>query len=141
MGYDNLDIAENHDGSWDIIEYIQKPYVPCVTEWQMVLGTMEGVLKTYGFCERFVKQVDMNRKEFWAREEAKTQAVADEHEAKEERAVEMAEIASQAVIRNPGLMNRIAKNGMKEMELGKIAKHIPKHEFIKPRKGQTIKTI
>lgn len=140
MGWPQLDINVLDDGAWEIIQYYRSPVIPAQTEWQMVLGTMENVEISYTFCEKVVKQLDLHRKQFWDREEAKSKAVADEFEKKERHAEEYAEMASKAILGNEGLMNRIAKYGMQEMDLDRIARHIHKDEFSRPIfKGKKIK--
>lgn len=138
MGYPQLDIVEFEDGSWEICQYLNGPYIPCQTEVQTVLGPIENTIPTFGFCQNYVKQLDMHRKEFWDREEAATRAVEEEWEAKERHAEDHVERATQAITRNPGLMNRIAKKGLQEMDLTRIARHVPQHEYIKPRRGNNV---
>jgi hypothetical protein len=132
LGYPELDILEYSDGSWDIIQYYQSPTVPCLTQWQMVLGTFKNVEKSFALCQKYAQELDIERKQFWAREEAATKAVEDEWQARERHAEDSAELATQAVVRNPNLMNRIGKNGLKEMDLTSIARHIPRSEYEKP---------
>lgn len=138
MGYPQLDVAQYPDGSWDIIQYYGSPLIPCETEFQMVLGTMENMEISYSFIEKYLKQIDMQRKEFWDREEAKTKAVEDEHAATHRHAEDLAERGTRAIMKNEGLLNRIAKYGMKELDLSRIARHIPKHEYVKPWRGQNV---
>lgn len=139
MGYPELDILRYNDGSWAIIQYYRTPVIPSLTPWQVVLGTM-NFPPSYGFCEKYVKELDLQKKAFWAREEEKTKQVENEWEATERHAKDLAETAAKSIMKNDDLVNRIAKNGLKEIDLGYLAKRMPKHEVIKQpkRQGETI---
>lgn len=129
MGYPELDIVEYQDGSWDIIQFIGQTIVPAEAKWQVVLGGIKNRLKTYGFCEHWAKKLDMHRRAFWVEEDKKR----DEHLAKAEeqdRHVEdLAERMSYVVSNTPTLMDRIAKKGVGEMQLHKVAEHVPLSEL------------
>lgn len=129
LDYPQLDIAEYSDGSWDIIQYLNSPVIPSLTRHQLVLGNMKNILITPGFVEKYVKQLDTSRKEFWDREEAKTRAVAEEHERVQRHKHEFVDTAHKAITSNPDLMERIAKKGFKEMDLDNIRKHVPKSKL------------
>lgn len=138
MGYPELDIMQYPSGEWDIIQYYNAPIIPSMTRWQMVLGPMRNQEITYGFCAKYIQQLDIQKRAFWAREEAKTKAVLDEGEKGDKRAVEFADRATKAVMKNPELVKRIAKNGLKEIDLRYLSRRIPQHELIKPIKGEKI---
>lgn len=129
MGYPELDILRYEDGEWYIIQYYTCPVIPSLTQWQVVLGPMRNVEISYSFCRKYVKDLDITRKAFWDRENEKSQEVEDEFERVEKHREESAELATQAIVRNPNLVERIAKNGLKEMDLGYIANHVPKQEI------------
>ena len=129
MGHKELDINVYDDGSWDIIQYYNSPIIPSLTKWQTVLGNMKNIEISLGFCEKWIKQCDMHRKEFWRREEEKTRQVEEEHKKLQEHKMDSVRRAHQAITKNEGLMNRIAKNGLQEMDLSRIARHIPKSEL------------
>lgn len=133
LGYPELDILRYEDGEWFIMQYYNAPVVPCLTRWQTVLGGMKNVEIGYGFCEKWAKALDLNRKEYLLKEEAKSKACEDEWEKVEQHAEDSAERAATAIIQNPDLMERIARNGMHEMTLGSIAKHVPRSEKVKKK--------
>jgi hypothetical protein len=139
MGYPELDILRYDDGEWHIIQYYNRPVVPALTRWQPVLGPMRNVLITRSFCEKYVKDLDITKKAFWAREEAKTKEVEREHAAEEKRRVEYVDVAHRAITKNPNLMNRIASKGIQEMDIPSIARHVPRSEVVKSTiKGETV---
>lgn len=135
MGYRNLDIHKEQSGEWFIIQTLDGGLVPCETRWQPVLGPMKNVEISFSFCQKYINDLDIRKKAFWAREEAKTKAVMDETEKTHKRGKEFAERATVAVMKNPDLVQRIAKNGLKEMDLRYLGMRIPKHELEKPLKG------
>ncbi len=129
MGYPELDILQYEDGEWWIVQYYNAPIIPCLTKWQTVLGPMRNLDISYGFCERYAKALDLNRKEYLAKEMAKSQAAEDEWEKTEQHAEDSATRATKAITQNPNLMERIASKGFGEMNLDSIAKHVPRSEW------------
>jgi len=132
LGYPELDIYEENDGTWFIIQYLNSPLIPSLTKWQMVLGPMKNVEKSFGFCQKYIAKLDITKKAFWAREEAKTKQMLEEHEALDRHKEDVCAIAHNAITHNDELMNRIAKNGISEMDITKLARHVPKTELFKP---------
>jgi hypothetical protein len=129
LGYPHLDIARYEDGSWDIIQYLNSPVVPCLTRHQLVLGTMHNVAITPGFVEKYVKKLYTSRREFWDREREKTRQVEDEGRKRELHAEEFATIGAHAITQNPDLMERIGKNGLQEMDIDRIGRHVPRSKL------------
>ena len=129
LGYPELDIAAYPDGSWDIIQYERVPLIPAEARFRTVLGPMEHVEISKGFCETWCRKLDLTRREYWAQEENKSRKIEEEAEATELHAEDLAHRDTEAVTRNPALMERIAENGIQEMNLNRIAKHIPTHEL------------
>jgi hypothetical protein len=132
LGYPELDILRDESGEWHIIQYLNGTAIPSLTRWQPVLTRIKGVIITKSILEKFCKELDITRKEFWAREEAKSKLAEDEFDAKERHAAEYVDKAHEAITRNPDLMERIAKNGIKEMNLDQLQKHVPVTEYSKP---------
>ncbi len=130
MGYDRLDIIQYPDGEWGIIEFEKIPVMPCLTKWKVVLSKLRHIEITRGFVEKYLSKIDNRRKEFWDIERARTHAVFAEQDAKERAGRDRAERAFVAMRNNPSLMNRIASNGLSEMNLEKIVKHIPRQQLI-----------
>lgn len=129
LGYPQLDIMEFADGEWCIIEYHQAPIIPSMTQWHVVLQGMRNIDITEGFIAKYVKQVDPKLKEFWDRENRKTKAVYEEAERVERHAEDSASRAHRAIVRNPDLMERIAKKGLQEMDVDRIRSKIPYYKF------------
>jgi len=129
IGYPLLDINRYSDGEWSIIQWLTRPVIPAITEWQNVLSGMRNVDITRGFVEKFLKQCDIQRKEFWHREYKKSLEAEEEFERTERHAQDMAEKATEAVMGNEDLCKRIVKNGLDEIHPLKIAKHIPYYKW------------
>lgn len=129
MGYPRLDIAEHDDGSWSIIEYHNIPLIPCQTKWHQVLGPMRHEEKSLGFCERWVKKLDLKNKQAWDHYEEQTKKAESDFDRKENRALERIEQAHKVITNNPDLMNRVAKKGMQEIRLDVLSKYIPRYRF------------
>jgi hypothetical protein len=126
MGYPQLDIQEYPDGSWSIIEYLNCPVIPSLTRWNVVLANLEHIEPSYSFCEKYVQMMDTQKRWFWDLQDLKERQLDEESDALERHAEELGERAHFAVTHNPAMMDRIAKNGMGELNLAKIAKHIPR---------------
>lgn len=135
LGYPNLDLHVYNDGSWDIIQYLNRPSARREVKWQSVLGPMKNVMITYEFCKKWVQKLDITKRHYMEAEEKKTQAIIDEAHKTDKHVSDMAERATKAVMKNQGLVNRIAKNGLKEMDLLYLAKRVPKSEISKPLNG------
>lgn len=129
MGYPQLDITQYEDGEWAIIEWQNRPIMPATTQFHHILKGMRNVLITRGFVEKYVKQIDTQKKEFWDREEAASQAVEDEFEETQNKADDLATAATKAVTGNPDLMERIVKKGISEMDIFNVRKNVPNHHF------------
>lgn len=133
LGYNELDIMEDAETKeWHIIQYHNSPYVPSMTKWNVVLGPMRNIIPTFSFCEKYTKELDITKKIFWAREEAKTKAVYEEGERSERRAEEMTKAMTEVVMKDEALKERIIKNGARELDIRYLAMNVPKHEVIKP---------
>ncbi len=129
LGYPNIDIQQWPDGEWAIIEFYNAPIVPGSTRWNFVLHGLRNVEITPGFVTRYVHQLDLQRQEVWAKYEAKDKAQDEEKAALDRHAEDTAERAKNIIMQTPTLVDRIAEKGLKEMDLGKIVKHIPRHQL------------
>ena len=124
MGYPQLDIREFEDGEWAIIEMLNAPLVPSLVQWRYVLTGMRNVMITESFIEKYVRQIDPRYGEFWEREARATQKVEDEAQAAEKHRKDLQDHAFNAIRKNEDLCERIAKNGLAEMNLDKIVQHV-----------------
>lgn len=136
MGYPELDIRVYPDGETWIIQYYNRPIIPALTKWQTVLGPLRNVLVTETWIKDWVEKLDITKKAFWAREEAKSKEVEDEWESVERQKHDRVDRAHKAIMRNPALVERMARNGVHEMDIPSLARHVPLTEtFKKTYKG------
>ncbi len=130
MGYPNLDIREWDDGEWALVEYYSSPNIPALTRWNYVLTGLRNIIPSPGFVTKYVLQLDLQRKAVWDLAEAKTRAMDEEKERLETHAQDTATRATAAIMQNPGLVERIAKEGVKAIDFAEIRKHIPREQLI-----------
>ena len=136
-GYPRLDLNIYDDGEWEIIEYLRSPVVPALTPWHRVLMDIRNTEINPWFCKKYVENLDVEKQHVWdeldRNEERHRQALY----AEELHATDFAERAFKAIKQNPELMERIAKNGLGEIDLFKLSKHIPNQRFRKAPKKTT----
>jgi hypothetical protein len=125
MGYPQLDIVRYEDGEWAIIEYDNAPLLPSLTKFRHVLSKLRNVEITEGFVRNYVKQIDPRHRQFWDRENSATERMESEKLAQENHAHDLAEAAMKGLAKNEALKERIARNGIQEMSLERIARNIP----------------
>lgn len=129
LGYPMLDLRRWLDGEWAIMQYHSKPYMPSLTKWHWVLSDLRHVDITEGFISKWCQALDLTRREIWDREDAKTKEIEREQLALQKHNAEMVDKAHESIVRNPELMERIAKYGFEEMDLRKIARNIPGYRW------------
>ena len=127
-GYDRLDVNQYPDGSWDIIEFMKVPLVPCIAKYRTILGNMKNIEISKGFLLKYIDEIDTNKRKLWAREEAKSKRVHEESIAAGKAGNDRVEQAFRAVKGNEALRQRVAKNGLHEMNLDRIYRHIPRQQ-------------
>lgn len=135
MNYPQLDIHKYDDGEWALIEYYRTPVVPCLTPWRAVLSGLRHIEISRGFVEKYIAETDLTRKQAWAKHEADTQRMLEEKDALERAAYDRVDAAHNVIRHNPDLMDRIAKHGLGEMNLDKIARHVPDAELAAQRRS------
>ncbi len=130
LGYPNVDVQQWWDGEWAIIEFYNAPFMPASTRWNYILQGMRNVEITPGFIAHHLKRLDLHQKQVWDDLDAKEKAQDEEKARVDQHAEDTAERAKNIIMQTPSLVERIVKNGTKEMDLKKIAKHIPRQKFI-----------
>lgn len=133
-GYPLLDINQYQDGSWEIIEFLRSPVVPCLTPWHRVLMDIRHVEINPWWCKRYVENLDLEKRHVWDELERNEERQRQETFAEEIHAKDFTDRAFAAIKGNPDLMDRIARNGTGEIDLFKISKQIPNWRFRKAPK-------
>lgn len=129
MGYPNLDLMIEGDGAPTIIEYLNAPIIPSMTSWARVINFPPGFPISYTAFRKQILARDLHRDQVWEDEEKKTQKILEEKEAQDRETELLTEEATKTVMKSRAIKERIAKNGMSELGLEKLAAHVPKHEL------------
>lgn len=129
LGYPNIDVQQWPDGEWCLIEFYNAPVIPGNTRWNFVLQGLRNIEITPGFIAHYTASLDLQKQAVWADLDAKEKAQDEEKERLDQHAQDTAERAKNIILQTPSLVERIAENGLKEMDLDKIVKHIPRHQF------------
>lgn len=139
LGYPNLDVQQFEDGEWALIEFYNAPIIPSMTRWNYVLQGIRNVEIGPGFITKYSRELDLHRKEVWEAAEAKTKAMEEEKKMLDRHAEDTAERAKNIIMNTPTLVERICKNGLQEMNLPNIIKHIPRHQLIGHKSVEFVK--
>jgi hypothetical protein len=130
LGYPNIDVQQWKDGEQAIIEFYNSPNIPSLTRWNFVLTGLRNIEITPGFLTRYIHQLDLHRKEVWEAAEAKSREADERHATLEKHAEDTANAAFKVLRGNDDLMQRVAKNGISEIDPNKIRSNIPRHQLI-----------
>ncbi len=130
LGYERLDITQWDDGEWAILEWYQTPVIPAETKWNYVLTGLRNIAITPGFVTKYIHQLDLHRKEVWNAAERKSAEADQRHATMEQHAEDTANAAFKVIRNNPELMERVAENGLAEIDPRKLLRNIPSHQLI-----------
>jgi len=125
LGYPQCDLHVFESGEWAILEMINAPVVPSLTQWRWIAKGFRNIEPNQSRVKRILEQIDPRKRWIWELEEKRSQELEAQQNAREERAEELATEWTDSVVRNPDLMERIAKNGAEELLPHKIAENIP----------------
>ncbi len=129
LGYPELDLVRYPDGEWAIIQFMQTPIIPCLTKWNFVLKGLRNVELTHSFIARYVQQLDLEKHTVWE-EQAKTERLAlEETNYEERRAQDRAEHFVAGIRGNDAMMQRIARNGLRELNPRRMLNHISRSKL------------
>ena len=137
LGYPQLDLrfTRVHDektdtgwetGEWNIYEMVHAPLFPSTALWRDVLTGIRHVEINKSNLKRLIDSIDPMKDAIWDRERKKTKAVFDEDERTQRHRDDISTRMTKAITQNPDLVQRIAKNGIEEIDPAKIIRHIPR---------------
>jgi hypothetical protein len=128
-GYPNVDIIDDRDqdGTWSLVEYLRSPVVPSLTPWNYILRDITEPLTEY-MVRRFCEMLDLKKKEYRAMMEMEERLGRENYERALRLEDDLATRATKLISHNPDLMERIAKNGAKELDTTRILAHVPRHQ-------------
>jgi hypothetical protein len=92
---------------------------------------MKHVEISPGFIKTYVEACDLQRRELWDREELKSKAAELDHDALERHAEDLATRYTKAMMKNPFLVERMAKEGPQAAMPWNIRKHVPRYQLAK----------
>ena len=124
LGYPQCDLIKLESGEWGIIEMLNAPLCPSLTEWRYIAQGFRNIEPTMSRCKKILEDCDPMRQALWDRENAKTKEVEEAHDRREEHVEHIADELTQSISRNPDLRERIAKKGLTEMLPHKIAENL-----------------
>lgn len=134
MGYPRLDINKYDDGEFEIIEYLRTPVIPSLTPWHRVLMGVRHQEITPWFCEKYVSNLDLEKRHVWDECDRRDEEVKRELFEQDMHVADFSKRAFEAVKNNPDLMERIAREGLGAMSLRALSRKIPNHRFRKAAK-------
>ncbi len=129
MGYPELDVRTYDDGEWSIIQYMNRPIIPSLTRWNFVLKGIRNTEITYDFCKKYAEQLDLEKRTVWEEQEKQERRMREQADFEERRANDMADQWLKGIVNNPALMERIAKNGLKEVDPRRMLNHISRSKL------------
>jgi hypothetical protein len=124
LGYPQCDIVKYQDGEWAVIAYDNAPLCPSLTRWRVISSGIRHKEITHGLVAKLILESDPMRERLWKREEENSRRIAEEHAAAQRHREDVLGEAAKVMARTDGLMQRVAKNGIGELDLGTIASHI-----------------
>lgn len=129
MGYPELDIIRYDDGEWAIIEYLKSPIIPSLTRWNFVLTKLRNQEITYDFIKAYADQHCLEKHWVWDEQKRKEEEALRHEEKQEARAEDFVKRAHHVISNNPGLMDRISRNGAAELSLKSLWRQIPRQRL------------
>lgn len=131
LGYPELDVVEFKDGEKALIQYHRSPVIPALTPWNYVLTKIRNVDITPAFIKHYADKLNLENRHVWDEMDAKDKKLDEEQAARERHDKDIAERRYECIRGNDALMQRISRNGLGEMNLRQMARHIPNHHYRK----------
>ncbi len=129
MGYPELDLVEYPDGEKAIIQYFNRPIIPALTKWGFVLTKIRNVDVNYYWLKEKADDLNIEKKAVWARQEAVEKEAIRQQLEEDRRSEDFATRMLDTVKRNDDWMQRIARNGLKELNPLRLLNHCPKYRL------------
>jgi len=124
LGYPQCDIVKYPDGEWAVIFYENAPLVPSMTQYRVISSGIRHKEISHSLVSKLILESDPMRQRLWERERLKTKQIESDHKAREEHRDATLNEAVAVMTKNDDLMQRVAKNGMGEVDLSAIAQNI-----------------
>lgn len=124
LGYPQCDIVKYPDGEWAVIAYENAPLCPSLTGFRVISSGIRHKEITHGLVGKLILESDPMKQRLWEREEANSRRIADEHEAAQKHREDVMGEAAKVMLRTDTLMQRVAKNGIGELDMGTMMDRI-----------------
>jgi hypothetical protein len=131
LGYPQCDLHIFATGEWAILEMMNAPLVPSLTQWRWIAKGFRNIEPQKSRVAKILDRINPQKQQLWDEEEERSKQAEAAINAREQRAEDVAEEWTQSIVRNPDLQERIAKNGIDEILPHKIAAHIPESKLAK----------
>lgn len=129
LGYDELDVITYADGERAIIQYLRSPIIPSFTKWNFVLTKIRNVDFSHAFVKRQCDDLDLQKRAVWARQEASEKKMLEDTLYEDRRSEDRCEQWFKGIRNNDALMQRVAKNGLRELQPMRILNQIPRYRL------------
>lgn len=129
MGYHELDLVEYPDGEKAIIQYFNAPIVPSLTKWGFVLTKIRNTHVDYYWLKEKADALNLEKKAVWAEQDAIDKEALRRTLEEDRRADDFATRMMNNVKNNDAWMQRIARNGLKELNPLRLLNNIPKYRL------------
>lgn len=132
LGYPLLDAVVHDDGEWGILQTFTQPIIPAETRWEWIVRPQRRYQLTFGTCKQMTDQIDLEKRHVWDEMERRAREDAEDFAAEDRHMVDTKTRMEDVLRQNPALMQRLARNGSKEISPLSVLKHVPRHAL---RKG------
>lgn len=129
MGYPELDLVEYPDGEKAIIQYFNRPIIPSLTRWGYVLTKIRNQDVNYYWLKEKADDLNLEKKKVWHEQEGIEKEALRRQLEEDRRSEDFATRMLDTVNRNDGWRQRIAKNGLNELNPLKLLNHIPRYRL------------
>ncbi len=129
QGYPELDVIQYPDGEWCLIQYMQTPIIPALTKWNYVLKGIRNTEITPEFIKKYADQLNLEKHTVWEEQEKSERLALEESLYEERRSEDRADQWLKGIRNNDALMQRIAKNGLRELDPRRILNNIPRYRL------------
>lgn len=129
QGYPELDARFYSDGSWGIIQYLNAPIMPSYTRFVPMLMNIKHQEISPSFIKHHADRLNIHNRHVWDDQDRTERRALEEVNEQERRAEDFANQMMKGVRGNDDLMQRIARNGLGELNPLKMLNHVPRYRL------------
>ncbi len=124
QGFPELDVRFFPDGEFMLIQYYNTPIIPSLTKWAPMLTGVRNVILTPTWIKHHADRLNIRNRHVWDEQDRTERRALEEVALEERRAADFAEQMMKGIRGNDDLMQRIAKNGLRELQPMRLLNHI-----------------